>query len=105
MPGSHAGHPHFPDLSERDMEVLRFIGDESLMGFTFEGLRRSTGTHAETLSRILDRLEEQSVLEKTEHGYKVTEQGQGVRGAQADLSLGTEGHAAQDLAPARGEHA
>jgi predicted transcriptional regulator len=57
------------------MEVLRFIGDESLMGFTFEGLRRSTGTHAETLSRILDRLEEQSVLEKTEHGYKVTERG------------------------------
>jgi hypothetical protein len=63
------------DIGERDMEVLRFIGDEGLLGFTFEGLKRSLGAHPETLSRILDRLEGQHVLEKTEHGYQVTQTG------------------------------
>ena len=60
------------------MEVLRFIGEEALLGFTFEGLKRRLGAHSETLSRILDRLEEQSILEKTEHGYQVTERGREV---------------------------
>ena len=50
------------------MEVLRFIGEEALLGFTFEGLKRSLGAHSETLSRILDRLEEGNMLEKTERG-------------------------------------
>ena len=63
------------DIGPRDREVLRFIGEESLMGFTFEGLKRRLGAHSETLSRILDRLEEQRILEKTAQGYQVTERG------------------------------
>lgn len=73
-------HSRTADIGERDMEVLRFIGDEGLLGFTFEGLKRSLGTHSETLSRILNRLEEQQVVEKTEHGYKVTQTGREVMG-------------------------
>jgi DNA-binding PadR family transcriptional regulator len=60
------------------MEVLRFIGEEALLGFTFEGLKRRLGAHSETLSRILDRLEEQRILEKTGQGYQVTERGREV---------------------------
>jgi len=66
------------DIGERDMEVLRFIADEGLLGFTFEGLKRSLGAHPETLSRILDRLEDRQVLEKTQHGYLVTQKGRDV---------------------------
>ncbi len=84
----HAEHPQTPDFSERDMEVLRFIGDEALLGFTFEGLRRSLGAHSETLSRILDRLEDQRVLEKTEQGYQVTERGKEVMGLKQLSSSG-----------------
>jgi hypothetical protein len=68
------------DIGPRDMEVLRFIGEEALLGFTFEGLKRRLGAHSETLSRILDRLEEQRILEKTGHGYQVTERGREVTG-------------------------
>ena len=63
------------NFSERDAEVLRFLGQEDLEGFTFEGLRRRLGTHSETLSRILHRLEDQSILEKTPDGYHVTHKG------------------------------
>lgn len=62
-------------FSERDAEVLRFLGEEDLRGFTFEGLRRRLGTHSETLSRILHRLEDQMILEKTSEGYHVTHKG------------------------------
>ena len=65
------------EIGQRDMEVMQFIAEEGLLGFTFEGLKRRLGTHPETLSRILDRLEEQQVLEKTERGYQVTQRGQG----------------------------
>jgi hypothetical protein len=64
-----------PQFSERDAEVLRFLGEEDLLGFTFEGLRRRLGTHSETLSRILHRLEEEMILEKTPEGYHVTHKG------------------------------
>jgi hypothetical protein len=39
-----------PQFSERDAEVLRFLGEEDLLGFTFEGLRRRLGTHSETFT-------------------------------------------------------
>jgi hypothetical protein len=77
--------PHragFPEgqLSERDAEVIRFIEEEDLAAFTFEGLRRKLGTHSETLSRILHRLEEQSVLERADDGYHVTRKGRELMG-------------------------
>ena len=68
------------EIGQRDMEVMEFIAEEGLLGFTFEGLKRRLGTHPETLSRILDRLEEQKVLEKTERGYQVTPRGKEVTG-------------------------
>jgi len=73
LPGD--GYTRDPQFSARDAEVLRFLGDEDLLGFTFEGLRRRLGTHSETLSRILHRLEDQMILEKTSDGYHVTHKG------------------------------
>src|SRR6202161_398963 len=75
---------HIRDLqfSERDAEVLRFLGEEDLLGFTFEGLRRRLGTHSETLSRILHRLEDQMILEKTPDGYHVTHIGKEMIGVK-----------------------
>jgi len=71
-----------PQFSERDAEVLRFLGEEDLLGFTFEGLRRKLGTHSETLSRILHRLEEEMILEKTPEGYHVTHKGKEMIGVK-----------------------
>jgi hypothetical protein len=71
-----------PQFSERDAEVLRFLGEEDLLGFTFEGLRRKLGTHSETLSRILHRLEDQMILEKTSEGYHVTHKGKEMIGVK-----------------------
>ena len=78
MRGAPRDQPMDLDIGPRDMEVLRFIGEEGLLGFTFEGLKRRLGAHSETLSRILDRLEEQRILEKTAQGYQVTERGREV---------------------------
>jgi len=69
-----AGYEGF-QISERDAEVIQFLEQESLAAFTFEGLRRRLGTHSETLSRTLHRLEEQSVLERADDGYHVTDKG------------------------------
>jgi hypothetical protein len=71
-----------PQVSERDAEVLRFLGEEDLLGFTFEGLRRRLGTHSETLSRILHRLEDEMILEKTPDGYHVTHKGKEMIGVR-----------------------
>ena len=68
------------DIGQRDMEIMQFIAEEGLLGFTFEGLKRRLGTHPETLSRILGRLEDQRVLEKSDDGYHVTPRGREVTG-------------------------
>lgn len=70
------------DTLDRDTAVLRVIGEEGLTGFTFEGLKRKLGTHSETLSRVLSRLEQQEILTKTEEGYVVTERGTQFAGHQ-----------------------
>src|SRR5271157_1922492 len=62
-------------MSERDMGVLRVLEEEDLTGFSFEGLKRRVGTHPETLSRVLSRLEEQNIVERAEDGYRVTTTG------------------------------
>jgi hypothetical protein len=59
-------------LSEKDTDVVNLISQEALTGFTFDGLKRRLGLHPETLSRILDRLEEEGIVEKTSGGYRVT---------------------------------
>lgn len=58
--------------SERDADVLALIEKEDLAAFSFDGLKRRTGLHSETLSRILCRLEEEGIIKKDASGYKVT---------------------------------
>jgi DNA-binding MarR family transcriptional regulator len=59
-------------LSERDADVLALIENEDLAIFTFDGLKRRTGLHSETLSRILCRLEQEGIVKKEAQGYRVT---------------------------------
>jgi DNA-binding transcriptional ArsR family regulator len=70
--------PPFDDavpMSERDMGILKVLEEEELDCFSFEGLKRRAGTHPETLSRVLSRLEEQNIVERAEDGYRVTATG------------------------------
>ena len=59
-------------LSERDADILALIETEDLATFTFDGLKRRTGLHPETLSRILVRLEQEGIVKKGPEGYRVT---------------------------------
>jgi DNA-binding transcriptional ArsR family regulator len=61
-------------LSERDVDVIAFLGEEEFSFFTFEGLKRRLGLHPETLSRILDRLEAEGIVKKSSEGYTVTKE-------------------------------
>jgi DNA-binding Lrp family transcriptional regulator len=56
-------------LSELDADVLALIETEGLATFTFDGLKRRTGLHFETLSRILSRLEEEGIIKKKNATY------------------------------------
>jgi DNA-binding transcriptional ArsR family regulator len=60
-------------VSARDAEVVRTIEEEELSVFTFDGLRRITGAHPETLSRSLERLEDSGYVVKSPEGYTVTD--------------------------------
>ena len=60
------------DMSARDAEIVRAIAEEELSVFTFDGLKRITGAHPETLSRTLERLEEDGVVVKSPGGYSLT---------------------------------
>lgn len=64
-------------VSARDAEVVRTIEEEELSVFTFDGLRRITGTHPETLSRSLERLEEDGWVVRSPDGYSVTDKAKG----------------------------
>src|SRR4030066_394595 len=74
IPFLNVGWQTAPDysLGERDTDVLSVINSEDLTLFTFDGLKRRLGLHPETLSRILARLEEEGLLKKENHGYKVS---------------------------------
>ena len=63
------------DLTPRDSNILRAIQDEGLTVFAFDGLKRLLGVHQEMLSRVLDRLEDEGLLEKVSEGYRVTARG------------------------------
>ena len=56
----------------RELAVLQIIQLEHLTQFSFDGLRRRSGLHQETLSRVLDRLEDEGILSKSTQGYNVT---------------------------------
>ena len=65
------------ELTPRDSNILQAIQEEGLTVFAFDGLKRLLGVHQEMLSRVLDRLEDDGLLEKVSEGYKLT-----VRGSQ-----------------------
>jgi hypothetical protein len=67
--------PDESNLTPRDTGVLQAVLEEGLTVFTFDGLKRLTGLHQEKLSRIIDRLEEEGLLEKVEEGYRITARG------------------------------
>lgn len=72
LTGAHNDFGLYPEVSPRDADIIRTIGDEGLSVFTFDGLRRITKSHPETLSRILDRLEDGGLVVRTPEGYSVT---------------------------------
>jgi hypothetical protein len=59
-------------IGDRDSDILNFLSEEDFTFFTFEGLKRRLSLHPETLSRILNRLEQEGIVKKTSEGYTVT---------------------------------
>lgn len=66
-----------PTLSDRDARLVESIEAEGLTSFTFDGIRRLTGTHPETLSRSIERLEESGIISRTPEGYVVEDNARG----------------------------
>lgn len=69
-------HPDGPQGDEdgldcRQLEVLSALSEEENATYSFQGLRRKLGLHQEMLSRTLDRLEEQDLVERMNDGYRV----------------------------------
>lgn len=58
-------------LDHRQREVLSALSEDRNATYSFQGLRRKLGLHQEMLSRTLDRLEEQDLIERTEDGYRI----------------------------------
>jgi DNA-binding Lrp family transcriptional regulator len=58
------------ELDYRQREVLSALSEEQKATYSFQGLRRKLGLHQEMLSRTLDRLEEQDLVERTQDGYR-----------------------------------
>jgi hypothetical protein len=75
LPSPTFDEPEESNLTPRDTGVLQTIMEEGLTVFTFDGLKRLTGLHQEKLSRIIDRLEEEGLLEKVAEGYRITARG------------------------------
>jgi DNA-binding MarR family transcriptional regulator len=58
--GLHVGE----DLDHRQREVLSALSEDQKTTYSFQGLRRKLVFHQELLSRTLDRLEEENLVEK-----------------------------------------
>ena len=62
------------DLRRGDWQVLDAFHDAA-SSLAFQGLKRRLGMHQETLSRALQRLENDNLVERTEDGYRLTQHG------------------------------
>jgi DNA-binding Lrp family transcriptional regulator len=59
-------------LDFRQREVLSALSEDVNAIYSFQGLRRKLGLHQEILSRTLERLEEQDLVERTGDGYRIS---------------------------------
>ncbi len=64
-----------PEQGEGMFQVLKAIADDDVT-VSFQGLRRRTGFHQESLSRALSRLEGDGLVRRARGGYILTENGQ-----------------------------
>ncbi len=62
------------DLRRGDWQVLDAFHDAE-SSLAFQGLKRRLGMHQETLSRALQRLADDNLVERTEDGYRLTQHG------------------------------
>lgn len=75
LPSPGMGEMEDGSITQRDGSILQAVQDEGLTVFTFDGLKRLLGMHQEMLSRVLDRLEDEGLVEKVAEGYRVTQRG------------------------------
>jgi DNA-binding transcriptional ArsR family regulator len=62
------------DLRPNDSKILDILGENN-SSYTFSGIMRKIGMHQETLSRSLQRLYEQDLVEKSQYGYRLSTKG------------------------------
>ena len=62
------------ELRPNDSRVLDALGENNSI-YTFSGIMRKIGMHQETLSRSLQRLFEQDLVQKSQNGYKLSKKG------------------------------
>lgn len=75
LPSPGLGEVEDSGITPRDSNILQAIQGEGLTVFTFDGLKRLLGVHQEMLSRVLERLEDEDLVEKVPEGYRVTVRG------------------------------
>jgi len=61
------------EVDDAEAKVLKALSSAVDGGFTFTGIRRTLGIHQEKLSRILKRLERYGLVDRGEHGYRLSE--------------------------------
>ncbi|MGI0087748.1 MAG: ArsR family transcriptional regulator [Nitrosotalea sp.] len=59
------------ELGPNDSKVLDVLSENNSI-YTFSGIMRKIGMHQETLSRSLQRLSEQDLVQKSPNGYKLS---------------------------------
>jgi hypothetical protein len=60
-------------FSKKETSILQLIIEENLSNFIFEGIKRKTGIHQETLSRALAGLEQAGIITRSNQGYRVAD--------------------------------
>jgi DNA-binding Lrp family transcriptional regulator len=61
------------EVDEAEAEVLKALSTSADGEFSFTGIKRTLGMHQEKLSRILKRLERYGLINRGEHGYRLSE--------------------------------
>jgi DNA-binding Lrp family transcriptional regulator len=61
------------EVDEAEAEVLKALSSAAYGEFSFTGIKRTLGIHQEKLSRILKRLERYGLINRGEHGYRLSE--------------------------------